>query len=905
MTTITFYLTPDKYAAHYVRKEFTKSTSLIGVQIGTWSELLELARNSFCLQQPKDDWQENIREHISSISNAFWNDSLRFDPEATTTIISQALSDLLWGTAPGQVITSDICKSLTERGERHITDLLRLHEKLDRALPSELALIQSLLNVNKTQAIRSIKIFYVNDILNLNIWQRSLINYLNDHAGTIESKGTCLKQFTNLISWTRTGQAETGLQWLQQNLFTQNQSQQSNQSGLQWLAARDYVQEAEVAAGMVQQIVKNQKVSIPEIALLLPESSDYTQAVTEIFSKAGIPLSGVTKIIHNRDHARELLYNFLLSREDCSTAPMLLASLFGSPLLPWYEQSAQLTQEIMDGKSRNQIVKSLPEDQQKTGYFIYSKQITSVKTLSKSLRGLIAILSKVDNHLEHRNSAMALVQELFDQLNKDEEINWESLFRICRPKLISQNEQEAINREGVRIFHPDREPWQAVQHLLVLGFADGNYPQMSNVHPVIPEEDRHLLGIQNICIPTRSSKIEHQRNRFIRQLCAVNTSITFLIPQMDSMGSPLKPSSSLGFMAQLFENIEEPEQLILDLSQAEDRKMVQNLAIATNAHPVPPKKLVSNDLEFHEDLLTKRKNHEGNTAPESPSGLEKMMVSPLAWLFSRYHIKSHEWSPEELDPLVMGSIAHNIFEALFTNDTPLPLEREIPAKVKSLFHIVIQKDFPFLTGEEWRVECKQMIRQYTEAADRWLDFLHTNNLEILGEETWLAGEFNNHPIHGKADLLCKTTDSQLLVIDYKTSKSKKRKESMEKGFDHQATLYCKMLDSGTVSDKTPNKVKKYLQSSPKTGALYYTLRDQVILGDEQTKSLIDVENTGTNISVNGLNKIRQQMKHLREGVVTLNTENDSVTFAKETSITPYALEDSPLISLFMKKEEDK
>jgi len=829
---------------------------------------------------------------------------LKFDPEATTTIITQALSDLLWGTPHGQEITDGIYKSLTERGGRHITDLLRLHEKIDRALPAELALIQSLLNAKRTQAIRSIKIFYVNDISNLNVWQRSLIDYLNDQAGTIESEDTCLKRFTSFISWGRTDHAETGLQWLQQNLFTQNQSQQSSQSGLQWLAVRDYLQEVEVAAGMVQQLVKNKTVSMADIALLLPESSNYTQAVTEIFTKAGIPLSGLTKISHDRDHVRELLYNFLLSRKRFSAAPMLLASLFGSPLLPWHEQASKLTQEIMDGKSRNQIVNSLPEDQQKNGYFIYGKQINSVEALTKSLRGLIAILNKADNHQEHKNSAMALIHELWDQLNEDKEINWENLFRICRPKLISQNEQEAINREGVRVFHPDREPWQVVQHLVVLGFADGNYPQMSNVHPVIPEEDRLLLGTQNICVPTRSSKIEYQRNRFIRQLCAVNTSITFLIPQMDSMGNPLSPSSSLGFMAQLFENIEEPEQLIRDLSQQEDRRMVQNLALAADAAPVPPREFVSNDLEFHEDLLTKRKNHEGNTAPESPSGLEKMMVSPLAWLFKRYHIESHEWSSEELDPLVMGSIAHNIFEALFTNDTPLPVEEDIPEKVQSLFYTVIQKDFPFLAGEEWRVECKQMIRQYTEAADHWLNFLHTNNLEILGEETWLAGEFNSHPIHGKADLLCKTPDGQLLVIDYKTSKSKKRKESMEKGFDHQATLYCKMLDSGTVSDKTPKKVKEYLQQTPKTGALYYTLRDRVILGDEQTKSLVDVENTGANISINGLNKIRQRMKHLREGLVTLNTENDSVTFKKETSITPYALEDSPLVSLFMKKEDN-
>ena len=44
---ITFLLTPDKFSAHYLRKQLCRRKPLLGVQVGTWRELLELARTSF------------------------------------------------------------------------------------------------------------------------------------------------------------------------------------------------------------------------------------------------------------------------------------------------------------------------------------------------------------------------------------------------------------------------------------------------------------------------------------------------------------------------------------------------------------------------------------------------------------------------------------------------------------------------------------------------------------------------------------------------------------------------------------------------------------------------------------------------------------------------------------------
>ncbi len=700
------------------------------------------------------------------------------------------------------------------------------------------------------------------------------------------------------MSWLPPEKGKGGVAHLQRSLFESNHCPQNSRSGLSWLATRDYRHEVELTAGMVQKLMKDSAVASNEIAILLPESADYTNTLAEVFQKAAIPLSGSTSISGSRDHGRELLYYFLLCRKSLAPPPMLLASLFGSPLLPWAGSATQISQSIMDGAWMSTILEDLPEDQHKTALFLNGKQITSAKRLIKSLRGMTAIVAKGE-HAQHRQTALAIIQELLACLAENKEIDWDTLLTISQPKPIISNEQNDITLEGVCIFHPDREPWQAVKHLLVLGFKDGLYPQVPSSFPVIPEEDRLVLG-KSISIVSRQSIIKQQRQRFSRQLCAASKTITFFIPRLSSTGERLQPSASLGFMAKLFDGVMSGEDLIIDPEQTKDLQKLM-LATAAKQAAIPPRNIRSADLKLKDNLLTKRKDREGKTAQESPSGLEKMMVSPLSWLLTRYAISSHEWGPAGLDALVIGSIAHEVFERLFSHNIKLPQKGRVGSKVQSLFNQVIKDDFQFLLEDEWQVECRQMVKQFTEAAIGWLDFLNKNKLEILGEETWLAGRFYKHPIRGKADLICRAPDGRLFVVDYKTSKSGKRKERMEKSNDHQAALYCQMLESGSLPEDIPVKLKNHLKKSPEIGALYYTLRDQVILGDTNSSSLKDAETIQADIAQNSLQLIREKMKELRAGKIAMNRDTDPEYFEKTLSIAPYALDDSPLIRLFMKE----
>ena len=103
---LSFYLVPDKFSAHHLRQQLTQKSAILGTQVGTWPELLEIARTSYCLPLPDDDWQDKLKSSIGMVKNSFWCNSLTHDPDATKTIISQALTDLLWAIGPGQKITT-------------------------------------------------------------------------------------------------------------------------------------------------------------------------------------------------------------------------------------------------------------------------------------------------------------------------------------------------------------------------------------------------------------------------------------------------------------------------------------------------------------------------------------------------------------------------------------------------------------------------------------------------------------------------------------------------------------------------------------------------------------------------------------------------------------------------------
>jgi hypothetical protein len=248
-----------------------------------------------------------------------------------------------------------------------------------------------------------------------------------------------------------------------------------------------------------------------------------------------------------------------------------------------------------------------------------------------------------------------------------------------------------------------------------------------------------------------------------------------------------------------------------------------------------------------------------------------------------------------------------VFEWLFPIGSDLPDEATIRQKVPGLLNRAIMSIKPFMLGAEWQVERNHLENETLVAALRWRELLEQLGARIVGVEAWLHGNLDGIPLHGAADLLLGLPDGRLYVVDYKKSKSKKRKERMQAAFDSQASLYRIMLETGGVSSHKSEDVDREVKQAKEIGVLYYLLNDQVALTDTDgwlDAGLDGVEELAGDVSSQALKLIRQRLAEVQKGKVCLNNEDDEKWFDKNAGLKLYALDNGPLMRLFMHPSEE-
>ncbi len=178
----------------------------------------------------------------------------------------------------------------------------------------------------------------------------------------------------------------------------------------------------------------------------------------------------------------------------------------------------------------------------------------------------------------------------------------------------------------------------------------------------------------------------------------------------------------------------------------------------------------------------------------------------------------------------------------------------------------------------------------------------------MGTEVNLTGTLDKLPLHGKTDLLISLPGGRMFVVDYKKSKSKKRRIQMKKGWDSQASLYRIMLKTGGVKDENKKDIAKAIKAAKDVGVLYYMMNDQTILADTAKwigRDIAGVEEMGPEISQNAMARMHERIQELQNGILCLNCECDDKNIEKETGLAvKYALEKSPLVRLFVQEEEE-
>ncbi|WP_160295251.1 PD-(D/E)XK nuclease family protein [Geobacter sp. OR-1] len=869
-------------------------------------ELVDQAQKAYLLAEPSSDWREKLPEAAANIPDSFWADSLLIAPDETAATLSSTLSLLLEGAGREGRVKTPSPGELSARATRHLTDLARLHEAINFVLPPHLAAMADIIAAPKARAVRVVSVHYSAKEIRLNPWQRALLEKLGSDAGERSPDLDAL--YAKAVLHEPAGKKGRALAHLQKGLFESEIKVATRDDSIQWLAVRDFLEEIEVAVGMAQKaLLDDPSLVTSEIGFLVPTDQTYTDALRSVCNYAGLPLSGLPDEKEARDLGKEAVLYFLLTCRRPAPA-MALATLLSSPLMPWTaEVGKQYAQEIMDGGFDLKATDELSINSKRMLKLI-RQTADSSPVLRDALSQFASLLQATEGLEGHLARALATLEKGKECLSKSGEIPWGDLMRIASPEAISASVSSPITREGIAIFTEQEQPWRKVRQLFVLGFSNGRYPGDPSRSAIFSDVDLACLQqIGGYDLETSEGIAQRRRELFKQQLYASSQRINFLIPRRDCFGKELRPSQSLTYMAKLF-GVNDPEDLILELESSTARAKARGIAVATTASPKTPRLLTKQDLSLQRDLLALHCYADGSPKPQSPSSLDTLMVSPFAWLLSRAGLQPLDWAPEDLDVASKGTLAHDVFEHLFRPDKPLPKATEIKAQIPALLNQAIISKKPFLLGQEWHVERRHLQRDIEIAALRWQELLQEMGAKVLGNEVWLRGKLDTLPIHGSADLLVELPKGRLYVVDYKKASSGPRRDRMRKGYDSQASLYRLMIETGGGGKDANATLKKAIEGANEISVAYYMLNDQIALADSNgwvKKSVTGMEELGTGIAVNAMSLIRQRIDELRAGNVKLNHEDDPDWYKKNAAVTIYALENSPLIALFMKTSDDQ
>ncbi|MBF0290626.1 MAG: PD-(D/E)XK nuclease family protein [Nitrospinae bacterium] len=886
MNKLTFLLVHGKTSALRVRMSLAQNGGWLGVRVGVTHELIHMALDSFLFSPPDDLWMEKLQEAFYSVPKAFWLKSAEVAPQEALKHVARTLSVILEGLGPDNTFTPKPPVPLPDRVNRRWADLYKLWRNAECPFPSHLYAINMILNAPDSTSLREIDVIYDPKHGSLSPWDIALIKKLR--RGKKQSVDTALRDLAEqTLCIAPIASSNLALGHLQRTIFDPDGEKRPKDDSVQILAVRDYQEEAELAAGIVQTTLKKHaKLRPSDFALLVPDDIDYSRALREVFALAGIPLAGLMPERGRRDIGRETLLHFLLTLKPPHPA-MALGSFLISPLLPLDDaERHDLAQLAIDNrpyflrKARGNTLLSHVVR-------LVSAPIESAKELLSALQALRSMISDNESLLEERevfHQTANVIAEFLSTWN-GRDIPWEEVMELTAPVSVEVSVDPEYSQEGVAIFYEGEEPWRLVKRLLILGFNKDRYPSTHPISPVFSDDEMALIeNALRIDIERPSRRLENSRNLFRRQIAAASESLTFLFSKRGSDGSEIHPSQTLAYIARTFENIKKADDLTLELHHPEDRAKAQMVPVNNKRPKQAPRDIEIKNLSLGANLLSKK---DGSIVSLSPSALDTLLVSPLAWLLGQLCATPRLWTVDGLDVITKGSLAHDVFEQLFPVGSSLPNEKTIIKRIPSLVANMARSRAPLLLTPEWRLELASLEREIGEAAKAWGKLLKNIGGVIEASEQSQEGAFLDSPIHGRVDCVVALPGGGRFVVDYKKSSSGARRERMVKGYDIQAHAYRLML-TGT-------------RGKGRVGVMYFTMNDQIALTDTQgwlPSNLPGVEELAVDVSKNAVARLKDIMEDLRKGRINLNTSADRKRIPKETGIQPYALDASPLIARF-------
>ncbi len=882
-----------------------------GIMAGSWQELLHRARNAYLVSDEQDAAEQRFRDELGKMAGAFWSQSFSVAPDETAPEIRRALVDLVSASDPSRDLPLDSLQRLAERPRRIVGDLAELAGALAGWLPGNLGAIRRVLDAPAVEALHSIRVYVAEGETHLTRWQHELVEKLNrdaDQAGTPADPHLASLLELGIPDRVR-ARPDTALEVLQSRLFEPGGIAAAIDETVQCVGVRDFYQEAETAAGMAQELLREDPGLKPaDLGVLLPDEFGYTLGLEDAFSLAGLALSGQFTERWRRDLGAEAVFHFLFCRQKPAPA-MALAACLSSPLMPWTAQDgAVMARRVMDGR----YDLSPPPDATPDAVAMIKlirRGDSHPKALSAALERFASLLAGGEAFAIHRARGRDAARRATETLERDGNVDWVAARRAASPRYIANGDAPRYSLEGVTVLRERHEPWRDVRHLFVLGFHQGCYPRAGRPSAVFPPDDLRAIE-RELGLPLRSAAEEVRRRRqlFRRQLRAASDSVTLLTSRRRVTGEPQSPSESLVFIEPLFAGPGPSRSLVAELDSADERARIRHLPLAPPALASPPRDFLCDTLRLSTDLIALRSDTNGRPRPESPSSLETLLVSPLAWLLRRVDAEPTTWAPEEAGPAVLGSLAHGMFERLFRPGESLPAREALSSRAGRLLDEVAIEQAPFVRSPQWRVERLHLAEQGAIAAETWRDTLKELRAEVLASEQWLEGEWSQIAVHGQADLILALADNRLVVVDYKWSKADGRHRRMESGFDTQASIYRAMARTGGPKPRRrggppsaeTQALSAKLRGATEIGIVYYMMKDRICLADKGLSGPVAVrgwQSISEDVARVARGRIEDRLADARAGIVPMNLTTDREFFS-DLGVSTYALDASPLIGLF-------
>ena len=904
-----FILVPDALTASETRYALaTRNT--VGTRVGNFSVLLETLAELWVLPQPPNDaisdpWTEALHQHALDMSDAFWAMSLQADERGTLQAITASLQYLLdhrpLGSElqPIQALTGEL-----SRQQRYFNDLVRLQQAIGR-LPPQHQLAEQWLTECDNLVLEPLHLYPLFDgssftEQDLLPWQRSIIEKLRA-KGWLQPDADRYKGIQSPIC-----SQSKAISALAATLFRQPEQPLAEPGdSVRWFTCRDAAEEAEAAAVLVQQVIGH-GASADDIAIVVPRGSDHGQWLGYYLQQAGITASNSRPAANQFDWQTSLLQN-LISHLVYPSVRMAMQSVFINPLMPW---AAGTGYRFANRYSRYESIKSQHEEQQNMLNVLLAyehgdpERPTNVSSATELLQWLKNICSQLSCRSvvglgqKRMGELVKQVQRLFElyaELPFTEQLN--KVLKQLSAGAIALNGERTRYLDAVLVLEEGETLPKPVQHLYVLGFNTGRYEYQPAYTGALSRQEwddlrggsgANIPGLQSIPQPVEERGRWQQR--FTHLLKAAQQSIVFLRSLTDAEGSQQDASETLIDMALCYcpANDLKPERLERPLLECQEITWKE---ITPSRSAMPTLTGALDHLELNQSLIGIYRGQDGEERPESPSSLEKMMLSPLAWLLSRLRIESDQWETASLKPSVSGIIAHQVFEDYAERQD----QEWSEADAKTWFENAVNKHGSFLNGSEFALAKQQLGNDVVKALAALHEWLQEEGWRIAATEKPLSGTEFGIAVKGKTDAVLQKGDD-ILILDYKNASHKSRLQQLKSGHELQTRLY-RALYNQTVQRETGQSCAGLVNSG------YYTLKDQTLVsgyvmnGSREVKAQNPGDIALAEQSQQAEERLKTILAELKDGIVTLNQVDDVSTWEKR-GLSVYSLKDNRLVQRF-------